>query len=85
MTLNSEHFQNFGRAYLDGLTQAHLTHPDDYGYKTEEVPIVCNRMLTKIASSPYGVNYDGQGLKNACKALGIKHTRKAIIEYLFTI
>ena len=27
---------------------------------------------------------DGQGIKNVCKALGIKHTYKAIREYLTT-
>lgn len=27
-------------------------------------------------------NHDGTGIKRACKAVGVKHTRKAIREYL---
>jgi hypothetical protein len=29
-------------------------------------------------------NHDGAGIKRACKAVGIKHTHKAIREYLAT-
>ena len=83
MRLNPKRYQQFGHAYLDGLTLAHRTHPEDYGFPAAEVPIVVNRMLNVIASKPMGVNYDGQGLKNTCKMLGIKHTRKAILAFLF--
>lgn len=48
----------------------------------EGATMTANKMLAGIASSPMGVNYGGNGFKNACKTLEIKNTRKAIFEYL---
>lgn len=81
--MNTEHFEKFSKAYSEGLAAANKAEPENYFYKSaDEVAVVAARMLTAIGSKPYGVNYSGGGFKRACKALGIKNTRKAIFEYL---
>ncbi len=81
--MNAERFKLFGAAYLDGLTAAVKANPEEYGYGPEGVPTVVARMLAAIsAKGPGSVNLDGGGFRRACKALGIKHTRKAITAYL---
>ncbi len=69
-------------AYHAGLLSA-VSQPDSgYYYGPTEAPAVADKMLRSIAATPMGVNYGGDGFKNACKALGIKHTRKAILAYI---
>lgn len=79
--MNAEKFERFSAAYLTGLHAAVLADPEAYGF-ADIVPHVADKMLTSMAENPMGVNYDGGGFKRACKALGIKHTRKAIFAYL---
>jgi hypothetical protein len=92
--MNQEKFMVFSRAYEKGLHEAVIANPKDYarcapgrGGCQRSTPetfakTVSARMLDAISSKPYAVNYNGDGFKRACKALGIKHTRKAIFDYL---
>lgn len=80
-SLNAERFASFTHAYRAGLAKAIEEHPEEYadGVKNN-VFGVATRMLEAVERGSY--NHDGRGFKNACKALGLKHTRKAIEAYL---
>jgi hypothetical protein len=85
--MNPEAFDRFSRAYRAGLRTAVTSNPADYaihdGEAAEEYAARCaDKMLQAISDNPSSVNYDGDGFKRACRALGIKYTRKAIWEYL---
>jgi hypothetical protein len=56
----------------------------EYGYRAtdEMIKATVTKMRQGILKNKFGVNYDGNGFKKTCKHFGIKHTRKAIIEYL---
>lgn len=85
--MNQEKFTLFAEAYRVGLQAAVEEKPEEYfmqGSTPEEyAKVVSARMMNKIGSGKhYGVSYDGGGFRRACKKIGIKHTRKAILEYL---
>jgi hypothetical protein len=90
--MNKDKFEQLSVAYTTGLKKAVDAEPEGYGLgmklqnattSEEYARIVSARMLERIASGhPYGISYDGGGWKNACKTLGIKHTRKAILTFL---
>lgn len=84
--MNPEAFDRFSEAYRAGLLAAVTASPGDYMLNGRP-PVayaehVANRILQSISDNPSGVSYDGGGFKRACKSLGIKHTRKAIWQYL---
>jgi hypothetical protein len=62
------------------LTEAHAKYPDNYRWPVENIPEVHARMMEAIKSGTY--NHNSQGFRLTCKILGIKHTRKAIKEFL---
>ena len=77
--VNAERFARFAVAYREGLRTAVETRPEDYGYRPEYAGQVADRILATMSSQGIRmVNMDGEGFRLACKALGIKHTRKAI-------
>lgn len=85
--MNQEKFEAFSQAYRAGLEAAVTAKPEDYvaGKATpaEYAEVVSKRMLASIGGGKhFGVNYDGGGFRRACKALGIPHTRKAILAFL---
>jgi len=86
--MDLEAFDRFSRAYRAGLRTAVTSNPSDYAIHddemAEEYAARCaDKILASIASNPRGVNYGGGGgFKLACRALGIRYTRKAIWEYL---
>lgn len=85
--MNTDKFAIFSQAYKTGLIAAVTKEPELYllpkNMTAEEGALVtANKMLSAIADRPMMVNYDSKGMKLACKALGIKNTRKAIFEYL---
>ncbi len=85
--MNQDKFTLFSEAYRVGLQEAVTKNPDDYfmqGVTPEKyAEVVSARMLASIGGGKhFGVNYEGGGFRRACKALGIKHTRKAILAYL---
>ena len=78
--LNQANLIAFKDAYRDGLYQAFQSHPQDYGFAPEALPFVAAKMTEAIESG--SCNHDGRGFKNACKIVGIKHTRTAIEAFI---
>ncbi len=86
--LNDNNFVAFANAYREGLKLAVETHPSDYGWAAtgnpleiqERVDVVSAKMLAAVEFGEY--NHDGRGFKNACKIVGIKHTRSAIEAFI---
>lgn len=75
-----KNLQAFMDIYRAALADAVAKHPDEYAWPLADVPVVAARMEAAIVRGSY--NHDGRAFKATCKALGIKHTRKAIGEYL---
>ena len=82
MKVNPVKLAIFAEAYRAGLAAAVAEAPDAYAYGAADAPKVALKMMRTIAAQPMGVNYDGGGFRRAARALGIKHTRKAILEFL---
>jgi phytoene/squalene synthetase len=78
--MNEEKLAQFARLYEANLRRAVLEYPTEYVYAVEAVPQVAERMLRAIRAGGY--NKDSRAIKATCKELGIKHTYKAIDEYL---
>lgn len=79
-TIEPAKLGTFMGVYAESLRRAVLEYPLDYTWPVEQVPTVAARMEAAIIRGSF--NHDGHGFKGACKAVGIKHTRKAIIAYL---
>jgi hypothetical protein len=86
-----DRFSAFSTAYRIGLTAAVVANPDDYtpnmvasvtggSVSFGGVPAVHAKMMEALKTGSF--NHDGKGFKNACKAVGIKHTRRAILGFL---
>lgn len=90
--MNKLKFEQLSIAYAAGLEKSVEAEPTEYGLgmslqntttSKEYAKIVSARMLERIASGrAYSISYDGNGWKNACKTLGIKHSRKAILTFI---
>lgn len=70
----------FITTYEHMLIRAVINHPDEYAYDVDKVPEVIERMAPKFATG--GFNKDSRAIIATCKELGIKHTYKAIMEYV---
>jgi hypothetical protein len=73
-------YEKFCEEYEKQLMIAVQTYPSDYFYGPEKVPETARKMAIAFKNNTY--NYDSKGIKFTCKSLGIKHTRKAINEYI---
>ena len=85
--MNQDKFQAFSKAYREGLQEAVEAKPEEYYTRgatpAEYAEVVSKRMMDNIVNGKHLSNsYDGGGFRRACKKVGIKHTRKAIFEYL---
>lgn len=78
--MNQEKLDKFMEAYEKALTEAVMNYNEEYRYPVSDVPRVVSKMKVAIENGTY--NSAGRGFKGACKALGIKHTYKAINAYL---
>ena len=78
MTTNAALFES-------SLTEAYRTlfktNPD-YGYTASRISPEKLAAKMTIGLANGSANKDGYGIKQVCKLLGIKHTYKAIKEYL---
>lgn len=75
-----KNLNRFMETYERELTIAVQAYPDEYAYPADTVPEVAGRMRAAIERGTF--NHDGRGFRNTCRALGIKHTRRAIAEFL---
>lgn len=64
------------------LKKTHAQSPNDYAWPAHELLNVYERMCAAIDKGTF--NKDSQAFKTTCKALGIKHTYKAIAEFINT-
>jgi hypothetical protein len=78
--MNPERLEQFREVYTAALTKAVLEHPSEYYWPVEQVPEVVGRMMKAIETNSY--SHNSRAFKTTCKALGIAHTRKAILNYL---
>ncbi len=78
--VNQVKLDQFMGVYEPALREAVTHYPNEYLWPVEQVPIVAARMRAAIERNSH--NHDGHAFKGACKALGIKHTRKAIDQFL---
>ena len=70
----------FRAAYLAALQQAVVSKPQDYQWpKGLTVETVAGRMFAAMDKGSF--NHDSHAYRLATKALGIKFTRKAIVEF----
>lgn len=85
--MNQDRFKTFSEAYRQGLEAALTANPEDYFMQGASAKmyaeVVSARMMGNIAAGNHMTNnYNSAGFRNACKTVGIKHTRKAILAYL---
>ena len=80
--VSKEKLDRFFALYTQMLDNATRSHPEEYALVVRTgVEEVSRRM--RIAVERGSWNHDGRAFKATCKALGIKHTRKAIKAFLF--
>jgi len=86
--MNTERFEAFSAAYRVGLLKAVVDKPEAYALNPGQSPAdyaskTADRMLVCVKDTNIrNVNISGAGMRNACKALGIKQTYKASADYL---
>ena len=80
MTVNEERFALFGAVYRVELEKAVKDHPEEYVWPVENVPVVADRMMAAIRAGTF--NKDSRAIKATFKAFGLKHTYKALREWL---
>jgi hypothetical protein len=72
----------FRDLYVKHLKVAVEKYPGDYGWNPEAtVDSVVDRLIAVMNRNPWGVNYNSRGFKSLAKEVGIKPTRKAIVEF----
>ena len=72
--------EKFTVTYLEKLAQAIAEHPKQYGGQTpKQAPDIVARMVPALKT---GNAHVGIAAKAAARALGIKTTAKAILEYI---
>jgi len=73
-------FQCFMDEYKKQLEYSVKTFPEEYAWPIENLEAVCERMVAAVERGSF--NKDSRSFKLTCKALGIKHTYKAIVEFI---
>jgi hypothetical protein len=70
--------RNFAALYESCLREAVIERPDLYAWPVSDVPRVASRMVDAVARGTF--NHDSLAFHKLAKKLGIKPTRKAILE-----
>ena len=81
--MNEEKFKIFADTYIKALHKAVIKYPDDYRWYTagsENIDFIAAKM--HLAFRKQSFDKDSHAIKATCKELSIKHTYKAIAEYL---
>jgi len=74
--------ETFMIVYVEQLKLAVEQNPEEYGWSLDKLPNVVARMRAAISSKTF--NHNSTSFRKTCKILGIKHTRKAIFEFINT-
>lgn len=79
--MNKVKFDKFCNTYHACLELAVKTTPEEYyWYPTTPISVIAARMCRAVEVGSF--NKDSKGFRLTCKVLNIKHTYKAIDEYL---
>jgi hypothetical protein len=78
--INPASLETFMTVYARHLAACVRELPDEYAWPIENLPLVLGRMRPALESGSYC--HDSHAFRRTCKALGIKHTRKAISAFL---
>lgn len=78
--MNQEKLAKFKQLFAKHCAEAREKYPDHYSWPASELPNVIARMHNAIDRGSY--NKDSHAFRAVCKELGIKHTYKAIDDYL---
>lgn len=70
----------FMAAYEPALYEALEKHPDEFVYGALSVPEFLPRWRAALLGG--GFHHVGRAMQGACERLGIKYTRKAIVQFL---
>lgn len=70
----------FKLTYFKHLALCRIETPSQYAWSESELPQVISRMNKAIEAGSF--NKDSDAFKRTCKELGIKHTYKAIKNYV---
>lgn len=76
----TNNLQIFTETYTEKLTECVREMPDEYAFPESRVPLVVEKMTAAIQAGTF--NHDGHAIRRTCRALGIKYTRKAIVEFV---
>lgn len=76
----TEPIDRFMAAYEPALYEALRKHPDEFSYTSAEVPDFLPRWRNTLLTKDF--NHDGYAMRGACKRLGIKCTKKALLAFL---
>lgn len=79
-TIHPGNLQCFIDVYKEKLFEARKADPETYSWPESEFPLVFERMTKAIERGSF--NKDSYAFKATCKALKIKHTYKAIQEFI---
>lgn len=75
-----QRLQKFLDVYKANLAKAHAAKPEEYTWSIDQLDEVYGRMVYAITKGTF--NKDSESFKWTCKELGIKHTYKAIQEFI---
>lgn len=78
--IHSGNFDCFMDVYVEKLKEALVLYPQDYSWPESALPVVVEKMRAAIEKGTF--NKDGHAFKATCKQLKIKHTYKAIQEFI---
>ena len=78
--MNPFRAQDFRDEYVTQLDDAVRNYPREYCYSPDQVPGVVERMMHAIEHHTF--SKDSRAIRATCRALGIRHTYKAIYEWL---
>lgn len=70
----------FKKTYSEKLKYCRENYPVQYCWPIEDLPLVTERMLSALDRGSF--NKDSIAFKMTCKELKIKHTYKAIKEFI---
>ena len=79
-TIHPGNFECFLEVYAEKLKEARQKYPHDYCWPDSQHDFVLQRMRVAIARGTF--NKDSHAFKATCKELKIKHTYKAIQEFI---
>ena len=87
--VKATNYDKWMEAYAKNLHEATRAHPEEYGYKPEDIGterqiLRTNKTieLMRKAMRDGTYNHDGRAFRMTCKQLGLKHTRKEINAFI---